>query len=330
MLLIMGVPKISGGYIQILKISVVLVIFVLSFLAGNLYQQRQQLREEKHLVERNGQYDLLARRILIDNPSEIAIDFRVLQTSLETYIAQNSLLNSASLYFEYLPTGSSIGLNEDKVQVGASLLKLPLSIAVFKAVEQGKVRLDDTYPLKKEWLNNGYGDLYKRGEGYRLSVREALSYALSKSDNTSALMLFDIVAKAQGTDRPNLLGFIDANYKESNTHEVLIDSRSYSSILKCLYFSCFLNKDHSQETLKYLANSESHERLELYMPTTHAPVAHKIGVFNEQTQSDCGIVYVPKRNYVLCIMVDGKDPQASKEIGRLSEIVYNYVSKIDN
>lgn len=326
----MGVPTMRGGFVQAFKILVVLVVFVLSFSAGALYQQRQQLREEKRLAERSSHYDLLARRILVDNPSEIAIDFRILQTGLETYIAQNGLGDKASLYFEYLPTGSSIGLNEDKVQVGASLLKLPLSVAVFKAAEQGKVNLDEKVALKQEWLNNGYGDLYKRGEGYRISVREALSYALSKSDNTAALMLFNVVSRAQGTDRPNLLGFIDANYKETNTHEVLIDSRSYASILKCLYFSCFLNKDNSQEVLKYLADSESHERLELYMPTPHPRVAHKIGVFNEQTQSDCGIVYVPKRNYVLCIMVDGKDPQASKEIGRLSEIVYNYVSKIDN
>lgn len=312
------------------KILIVLMVLALSFLAGNLYQQRQEALEEKRLVEQSSRYDLLARRIFTDNPSEVAIDFRLLQNSLETYIAQNNLGGSVGLYFEYLPTGSSIGINEDEVRVGASLLKLPLAVAVFKAVEQGKVDLDERVALKREWLNDGYGDLYKRGEGYRISVREALSYSLSRSDNTAALMLFDTVARAQGTDRPNLLRFIDANYKETSTYEVLIDSRSYSAILKCLYFSCFLSKDNSQEILKYLADSESHERLELYMPTPRPRVAHKIGVFNEQTQSDCGIVYLPKRNYVLCIMINGKDPQASKEIGRLSEIVYNYVSKIDN
>ncbi len=201
-------------------------------------------------------------------------------------------------------------------------------MSVYKAAEQKKLDLDTPIALKQEWLNNSFGDLYKKGAGYKLSTRQAAQEALEASDNTAALLLFDAVTKAQGTSSPNLLGFVDANYGETKNNEVLIDSRSYSSILKCLYFACFLSKDNSQEILSYLALSKTNSRLTAKLPN-NVKVAHKIGTFNTETQSDCGIFYLSKRNYVLCIMVDGQDPSASATIADLSSIVFEYLSKVN-
>ena len=303
-----------------------LLVTLLAFAGGVSWHRHtvdERVASEK---ARSEQYSLLARRLLIDEPNDVIIDFRGLQSELEAYITTNSLQEKVSLNFEYLPTGSSIGIGEDDPQVGASLLKLPLAMGVYKAHEQGKLSLDTHVPLRPEWLNSKYGTLYQKGAGYDVTVREAARQALSYSDNTAALLLFDQVSRAQNTSTPDLLGFIDANYSETKTQEVLIDSRSYSAILKCLYFACFLNKDHSQELLGYLQDSRATNRLARYIPS-NVTVAHKIGTFNQETQSDCGIVYLPKRNYVICIMVDGGDAEASARIAELSSVVYKYLAE---
>lgn len=305
--------------------ATIAVAVCIGFVAGQYTPSLSSMKPKPYHAQGN-QYDLLARRILIENPSDIVIDFRPLQTQLEEYIAQNNLSDKISLQFEYLPTGSSIGLSEDMKQVGASLLKLPLTMSVYKEAEKGRINLDAMIPLQQDWLNNSFGDLYKKGVGYQISPRSAAKEALTKSDNTAALLLFDQMTKAQNTNTPNLLGFIDANYGETQTHEVLIDSRSYASILKCLYFSCLLSKDHSQELLGYLVQSTAQDRLTKYIPDS-TRVAHKIGTFGLKTQSDCGIFYLPQRNYVLCVMIDEEDPSASETIARISEIVYKHLTR---
>lgn len=281
--------------------------------------------ERQPTVKQGEDYPLLARRIQIEEPSDITLDFRVLQTQIEQYIIEYGLNDKISFNFEYLPTGSSIGIDENTPQVGASLLKLPLAIATYRQAEEGKIDLDRYYPIKEEWLNTQYGTLYKKGAGYQITPRQAVQYALTDSDNTAALMLFELVSEAQGVKSPNLLGFIDANYSETDSREVLIDSRSYSAVLKCLYFACHLNKQNSQEILEYLTASKSTDRLGSLLPDG-LTIAHKIGTFGKDTQSDCGIFYVSQRNYLLCIMIDGQDPEASQRIAELSKLVYNFIS----
>lgn len=278
--------------------------------------------QTKHVQDH---YNFLARRVLIDNPNDTLLDFSELQSEYQEYLTRKGLTDKVSLNFEYLPTGSSIGINEDEEYVGASLLKLPLVVSAYKLAEQGRVDLDTRIGLKQEWLNNSFGNLYKKGAGYELSYREAIGYALRDSDNTAALMLFDLVSSKQGTASPNILNFVDANYATSPQENILIGSQAYTSILKCVYFSCYLNHDDSQAIMSHLAHSDDQTRLQLFLPD-NITVAHKIGTFGGQVQSDCGIIYLAKRNYSLCIMVKGQDPEASQIIGDLSYMTYHYLA----
>lgn len=302
--------------------ALVIAIVLAGFGAGVLVSN---YLDNKRSTDLQNQYNLLSRRILIDNPNDVLIDFRSLQNEYRAYLQRNNLDDKVSIYFEYLPTGSSIGIHESKESLGASLLKLPLAISFYKLVEEGKLSLDTTVPLKKEWLNSSYGSLYQKGEGYQISYREAIKYALEQSDNTAALTIFDAVSTAQGTKTPNVMGFVDANYATTPSEEILIGVQSYTSILKCLYFSCYLNRDDSQDVLRQLTHSEADNRLTLYTPSD-LKVAHKIGTYQTLNQSDCGIFYVPKRNYALCVMVQEEDPAASRVIGDLSLMTYQYLA----
>lgn len=302
-----------------------LVLIVLTFILGMVVQSQFYKNDSRNLQNK---YNLLAKRVLIDNPNDILLDFSNLEGQLEQYTNQYPS-GTVSLYFEYLPTGTSIGINEKQELAGASLLKTPLAINLYKAASEGKVDLDKTISLKKEWLNDQYGDLYKKGEGYNITLRQAAEIMLTQSDNTAALAIYNSLADVVPIDK-QLLSFIDVEYGINQDSSVRLGPETYSSILKCLYFSCYLNKDESQEILDYLSKSKADNRLKLFLPNDIV-VAHKIGVYDTtettQVQSDCGVFYISNRNYLLCVMVKGDEQYASRIIGDVSKLTYDFITK---
>ncbi len=306
-----------------LKLTAVGIVFLVVGVAIGGWLCSSSQKNKTIQIQRK--YNLLSKRVLIENPNDVLLDFRPLSKNIDDYLNKHDAQGKVNLYFEYLPTGSSIGLNEDEEVIGASLLKLPVVIKVYKLAEEGKVDLDQQVALKQEWLNDGFGTLYKKGVGHKLTIREAVQYALEDSDNTAAKLLFDILEKEEGANNVHLLDFVDANFAVAPTKTVLIGSQSYSSILKCLYFSCYLNKEDSQQILQYLTQSTAKNRLEKHLPVG-VKVAHKIGSYEDEIQSDCGVVYLDRRNYLLCVMVRGSDVEASEHIASISKIVYDAVS----
>ncbi len=303
------------------KVFCVTAVLLIGLIIGFVLSSASQGDSSQDLQQR---YNLLSKRILVENPNDIILDFRPLRRQLEEYISKTSVPDSISLYFEYLPSGSSIGVNENKEVVGASLLKLPVVMQIYKYAEEGQIDLDEKVPLKKEWLDSGYGSLYKQGAGHEVSIRDATTYAIEKSDNTAILLLFDRISQLQNTNNPSILDFVDANYDINSDEQILIGAQSYSSILKCLYFACYLGRDNSQDILQKLTNTDSANRLPLHIPNK-VPIAHKIGSYDNIAQSDCGIFYVEKRNYLLCVMIGTGDSEASEYIADLSEIAYKAV-----
>jgi len=268
-------------------------------------------------------YPLLAKRIFVENPSDSRINFSPLRTALRQYFNDKQL--TGSLHFEYLPTGTSVRINGDTQFRGASLIKLPVAMELYKTEELGKINLDEKIKLKPEWLHDGFGTLYEKGAGYELSYREAAKIMLSESDNTALRAVASVTETAlQSNDRA--LGSLDVDFSQSTDEGINISARSYSSFLKCLYFACFNSKQHSQEILSYLIDTKFTDRIVAGISDKNIKVAHKVGIFNTQVQSDCGIVYAENNNYVLCIMLNGNnDPTTNGHMAEISKIVYSYI-----
>lgn len=272
----------------------------------------------------SSRYDFLARRVQTDNPNKVALKFSPLRMELEQYVNQNKISDKVSLYFEYLPTGVSININEDSEYVAASLMKLPYAMNLYKAVEEGLLDLDKKVTLKKEFLNSDYGQLYKKGEGHTLTLKEAVDLLLKDSDNT-ALLAIDSELNAVGfKEEEGAVKSLDLSYNLIQDGRVQISAQSYTSILKCLYFACFNNLYNSNEILTSLTKSSFDDRLTRYLPND-LKVAHKIGTFSNKFQSDCGVFYIDTKNYALCILIEGEDPDASKIIADISQKVFIYV-----
>lgn len=306
------------------RYALLLALFISGIFIGSIGVVSVQKYKQKQLTEK---YSLLADRILQNSDKDRTVNFSNLRAELASYIESSELKDANySIYFEYLPTGTSVGFKESNPLIGASLLKVPFAVQYYRALERGEVNKTDIVTLKKENLDSEYGTLYQKGEGYKLTLDELVRIMIVDSDNTALNTLAGVlIEKANINSVDAIFNFVDINYSSTKDGATAIGAESYSSILKCLYFSCYVSKENSQEILSMLTQSTFNNRLKRYISEDEMPlIAHKIGSFPD-TQSDCGIFYEPKKPYVLCVMVAGSEEFADIQIGKISVIVHEYV-----
>jgi beta-lactamase class A len=300
-------------------ISIITILLLIS-LAGNviLFQEFHKASSNtlSSLIRR---YPFLASRAL--NPTysnNLVVNFLPLRDQINKIVDPYG--DSFAIYFEYLPTGTTIGVNEDHDFTAESLLKVPVVMAYFRKKERTGMQSDPTVQIQQRELNNKFGDLYKKGAGYNINLADAVKLALQKSDNTASLVLADQISNSDfefvydGLDIPEMV----------TGKTPIITAEEYSSVLKALYFGSVLNNDDSETILNLLTKTEFNDLLPSGVPS-NIHIAHKIGLVEGQIYQDCGIVYVPHKPYSLCMVSKSDQKTARQRMHKLSQMIYQYV-----
>ncbi|HRH30810.1 MAG TPA: class A beta-lactamase-related serine hydrolase [Candidatus Paceibacterota bacterium] len=283
------------------------------------------LNQNIHFSYIQKKYKYVAKRILIENPNDIIINFFELRKSLSTYIEKNNL--DMGLFFQYITTGTTIGVNQDKPYVAASLLKLPNVIQVQKMIEAKEISGKDTITITSKWLDGNYGTLYKKGIGEKVTIDELMKISIQESDNTANNILTNDVI---GGAPVNFYNSLDVS-PEILEGTIAITPRNYLSILRSLFFAGYLSIEGSNKVLELMTGiNKNDDDLGVKLPA-NIKIAQKIGVYEKNTDekkytySDCGIFYLPKRPYMLCIMARGDHSTTSNHTREISKIIYDYV-----
>ncbi len=268
-------------------------------------------------------FDFLSPRIFLENQNEIIVNFVKLRQDMRDY-AENK--PGLGIYFEYLPSGISSGINEKQSYVLASLLKTPMVMAVYKQIESGAWKKDDVLTIEPENLDAHFGEVYKRGAGAKITLNEAIHETLINSDNTAKSVIFSHLHEGALED---IFDYLDIP-KELEGVLPVVTPKNYSSILRSLYLSSYLEKESSNEILELLTQTPFDDKLAAPIPK-EVKVAHKIGVYerdnpDQSVFTDCGIIFVPKRPYILCLMDRDSETNARIHMSEVSKLVYSYVS----
>ncbi len=266
----------------------------------------------------------LSPRIFSENPNDVIINFIDLRNQLREYTKK--IPEQLGIYFEYLPSGTSIGINEKEEFELASLLKVPIAMAAIDQIQSGKINASTLLTLNKSHLDPYYGELWQEGPGYKLTLEKAIEIMLTKSDNTAAGGISDALPTGSTEKIFDLLDIP----KVQKGAALVVTPKNYSSILRSLYLSSILQVSDSNDLLYTLTRTDFHDRIANGIPQT-VKVAHKIGIHTEpdMTKSiftDCGIIYVPKRPYILCVMVESDEAKALQYMADISRIIYTYVT----
>lgn len=304
------------------KILLGIILLLLVSNAYFIFFRKGEVQSASVTSERPEDYPFLSKRIFAEQQSDILINFLPLRQKLRETTAPYG--DSFGVYFEYLPTGTSIGINEKVDFESASLFKIPMIMAYYRGLEEQGGDKNQTDVIKEQDINKEYGDLWQKGSGYEISLDEAIKRAITQSDNTAIAV---IARNSKQADVLEVYEGLDINLTTSKDNIVLITLKGFSSILKSLFFASIVNKENSQHILDYMSQVEYRDAIVAGVPND-VPVAHKIGEIGDRLYMDCGIIYVPSRPYILCMVSATDGAEAAKRMKEVSSEVYKFVSSV--
>jgi beta-lactamase class A len=238
-----------------------------------------------------------------------------------------------SVYIEDLQTGRSIAYNESVPIPAASVIKVPVAVALYEQELQGKITLDTEVVLRASDKADGSGVLKRVRSGTRLTVANLLELMIQRSDNTATNLLTDLISleevnnscRRQGlavTCMPRAI--MDLEARDLRSIENYTSAADMARLMKGLYFKKILDAASCDQILEIMKGQKVRDRLPRYLPPG-VVVAHKTGLMNNICH-DVGIIYGGNHDYVVAVLTaDFPSFRYAKDaIGKVGRMVYQY------
>jgi len=254
---------------------------------------------------------------------------KVIQQEIVNQEKQNHA-SHISVYYRDLNNGPWLGIDENALFTPASLIKVPILMAVLKEAESNPAYLDKMIPtpenISYEEQNVLPSIVLEPNQEY--SIFQLLERMIVYSDNRAKDLILENISEDKVLQVFSDLG-IDPQ-KIINNPNNNISVKEYSSFFRILYNSSYLNKEMSEKALSLLAQVDYQQGLSKLLPKD-TTLSHKFGErfyydTEERQLHDCGIVYHPQKPYLLCVMTRGENnDNLSDVISRISLVVYENI-----
>src|SRR4030042_4888148 len=304
---------------SVLILSLVLNAYLVFRLHGNQNNDPSKENSPDHKLINPLQKEAIDSNIQADSA---ILHYSGLKEQLEKEIGGLENEKNIGLFLQDSQTGAWLGINEKEGFNPASLLKMPIMMAILKKVDRGEINLNDKIKLAEEDLDQNSGQLYQKGAGWEISVWDLLKEMILASDNTAKNALKRQLSETELNAVFAHVG-IPNPYLDSNGQ--MVTPRGYSRMFKSLYFSTFLPDSLSEKALDLTTDTRMENLISAGFPA-EIQTAHKYGERPDGV-SDCGIIYNPKSAYFLCVMTKDIEISKVKElIVSSSRIIYDFVS----
>jgi beta-lactamase class A len=243
----------------------------------------------------------------------------------------NNFDGDAGIIIEDLGMGWRIALNADKLFPAASMVKIPIMAACFRAVQDKKISLDTELSLRVSHKTPGSGLLKNKPAGSKFTVYSLIELMITQSDNTAANMLIELLGfdylngffKSEGLAHTNLSRkMMDFRYRKQGV-ENYTTAEDISLILEKIYRKKFINRYVSGKCLGLLLKQKVNDRIPKKLPQG-VPVAHKTGL-ERNVCHDAGIVFTDQGHFLICVLTKSNAGarKVKKFISDVSLYIYN-------
>ncbi|AKG21678.1 serine hydrolase [Calothrix sp. 336/3] len=254
-----------------------------------------------------------------------------LKTAVQNLAASNPNL-TPGVFLADLDSGSYVDLNGGAAFPAASTIKIPILVAFFQDVDQGKIRLDETLTMEKEMVATGSGDMQYKAVGSKFSALDVATKMMVISDNTATNML---IARMGGVETLNQR-FRSWGLNTTNIRNILPDlegtnttsPKELGNLLGMVSKGNLLSMT-SRDRLLYIMRRTVRDNLLPAGLGQGAIIAHKTGDIGNML-GDAGLVDLPTgKRYIAAVMVQRprNDTSAEKMINSVSRVAYQQFSQ---
>jgi beta-lactamase class A len=222
-----------------------------------------------------------------------------------------------------------VNINSKAPLAAASTIKLPVLVALFQDVDQGKINLEEQLIMTKDVIASGSGGMQYEAPNSKFSVLKTAEQMMTNSDNTATNMLIKrlggmaplnqrflkmgLVATVLHSPLPDLTGTNITSSADLGNLLVKIDGGTLISL-------------RSRDRMLYIMHNIVRNTLLPQGLEPGAIIAHKTGDI-KSVLGDVGIIDMPNgKRYIASILVKRPDnsPQAKEFIQKASSTAYQY------
>lgn len=219
-----------------------------------------------------------------------------------------------------LETGARCAINGGRIYRSASLYKTVVAAELWRRVEEGTLSLDEEITVEPRHHLDDPESVRPRAP-YTISIREAASRMITRSDNGTATALWELLGEDAMAASPGWLGMGST----SVVGEYATSPNDQATLFAALYRREVVSEAASDAILDLLLRQEVVDLIPAALPHDAPPeetppeetppeearhgttrIAHKTGALDTFLH-DAGIVYAPGGDFVLVVMTENTD-----------------------
>jgi beta-lactamase class A len=254
-----------------------------------------------------------------------------LKEELKSLTDQYTDLN-AGIFMVDLDSQNYIDTQAGVTFSAASTIKIPILIAFFEDVDQGKIALDEKLIMEAEVVGGGSGDMQYQSVGTTFTALETATKMIVISDNTATNM---IIKRLGGKDELNkrfqqwgLTASVIQNYLPDLEGTNTTSPRDLGTILSLINQGDILSLRSRDRVFEIMRQTKTRTLLPQGLGEG-AGIAHKTGDIGS-VLGDAGIIDMPNgKRYIATVLVNRphNDIRGRTLIQDISRTIYSYLEK---
>ncbi len=255
----------------------------------------------------------------------------VLKNRLINLQQQYPTIHSAIYVWDY-SDNNYVDINADEIFSAASIIKLPVLVALFKNIEYGQTSIYDEMTLTDLFRAEGSGSLQYKAENSKYSIDTLARLMITNSDNSATNMLMTKIGGMPSVNRQikdwGLANTYVNNWLPDMEGTNYITARDMGRLLYNLDNPKFLTGSSREKIFSYM----SHVKNDRLIPAglgAGADFMHKTGDIGKML-GDAGIVYAPNgKKYIVVILANRpyNSVKGKEFIVEASDMIYRYLVK---
>ncbi len=257
-------------------------------------------------------------------------------------IAGESKARAVAVALLDFDSGLRFSLAGDRWFHAASTIKVAVLLAVFRAVDEGRLRLDDSLHVRNRFISAADGFPFRldsdsdalpklyQAIGRTVNISALAEGMIAASSNLATNLLLDLVGVeyARNVLREAQVSGVELRrgVEDHAAHERGIDNQVTADgllTLLCAVRGNFLSNESREHAIGILLAQRFKSMIPAGLPA-HATVAHKTGEISTACH-DMGIVYLPERQPYIAVILTEFDSELDgrrETVAAISEVIH--------
>ncbi|MEG4298778.1 serine hydrolase [Microcoleus sp. Pol11C1] len=324
-------PLVYATRLLILGVGIAVICGTLLSVVNAVSRASTVAAEEQTSAGQNNPADSASAAPATPEVLQLNQELGALKTQVQVLATENPSL-TAGIFLVDLDTGSYLNFNGDTAFASASTIKVPILVAFFQAVDEGKVQLDQMLTLKSEHIVGGSGEMQDDSPGKKYSALEVAQKMIVVSDNTATNMMIELLGGAEVLNQQFASWGLSTTVLRNNLPD--LEGTNTTSPKDLINIIAQVDRGNlvsvkSRDRILQIMRQTKNDSLLPKGLGEDSVIAHKTGNIDTML-ADAGMVDLPNgKRYLVAVMVK-HSPETEKPaqtlIREISRMSYRYLN----